>query len=347
MKLEFFPIMRADTVNFFFFRTEAEAICCCQIVNNLKQDEENYLFSFKKNPMNIASRLTSAEVGMMENQATNFFSRTLEIKRQIAVLLSKLDDPSRIVLHVSRFFNSTTGYYIYALQKRYPAAEIVVHKYPHSLGSQKIRMLSGKQLRKLQFKKYARSMLGLSFYSEIRDFHGFLSPIMEKVYVMPGMEENVRQYHHNVASLPFSGLPYGARPLKKRMLVIGQANITSKHMSHEDAARIPGKLIEIAKAHALDGIDYLPHPRRLERMEMYDESFNIVSTEYSAEILAIDEMYEVVASFTSTAIFFVKLLLGDAPVRVISVGTNRSGNAQDLKMKHRIMDQLGVERVPV
>lgn len=337
-----------QTANLFFFRTEIEALCSCQITNNKTKNEKNFLFASQQVPFNIAKKLTTFPVMMLKNSAKSFFARTREIINHRDVIRSKIGSPNKIVIHVSRLLNSTVNFYIYDLIKQNPLAIVVVHIIPHGINSQRVMPLSYKNKLDVFFKKYSRIIFGLSFFDKINDKYGFTSSITEKIYAIPGLEQTIRQFHPHVEPVPLAGIVSEETKThhNHKMLVIGQKHIYNDHVTIENYAKIIEKLKSIAKENDVISIDYLPHPRRKAMMELCDPSFNCLETNESSEMIVMQSPYQVIASFSSTALIFSKLLSGNN-TKVVSVGTNLSQRMDVIQVTIQLMKGINIEIIDV
>jgi hypothetical protein len=261
-------------------------------------------------------------------------------------LKEKIDTHNRIIIHTPRLFNSTVCFFIGTLNRIYPNVEISVHLYPHNISSLKYKKIKIKEKIRQKIKKYFYKIFGLHFYDDFHDIRGLSSPITKKIYVVPGTEENIKKYHNNIAIIPFGGVEINKKNTKNSILVIGQANITEKYLSREIEKKATKRILEIKNDNKINNVDYLPHPRKT-NLELYDDSFNLVKTEYCAEVLALDEMYEIIISFNSTGLLYTKMLLGDTNVRVISIGINQSELYEELESTKKVMNSIGIEIINV
>ncbi|HQQ62938.1 MAG TPA: hypothetical protein PLF22_05125 [Pseudomonadales bacterium] len=346
------------TTNLFFFRTEIEALCSAQIANHCDANETALLFAQNDKALAIARLMTSQPIQMLDNQARGFFSRTRELLahiRHVRQSVAATGNPARIVIHVSRLLNSTVNFYIQDLINHFPQAHLAVHIIPHGINSQLVMPLSRADRFKVILKKYSRCYLGISYFSEIHDKYGFTAPITEKIYAIPGLEHVIQQFHKHVEAVPLSrvnALDVSA-PDNGRMLVIGQKWIYDFHATPSDYTRLVHlteaqhtqlveKLKQLAIDYGVSGVDYLPHPRRKEVMELYDPSFHCLETSQSCEMIVLQNKYRVIASFSSTALIFARLLSGNNGTTVLSVGTEASKRPEVVRVTRELMENIGV-----
>ena len=334
--------MKNNIINFYFFRTEAEAICCSLIANK-KKDEINCLISYKLNAFNTAKYFTDSEVYLFELKAKNYISRTFEIKRQINFIKSKIADHENIVLHLSNYATNT-GYIVNALVREHKKVSVQV--YPHGLSKVVTKFYSFKKMIRMKIKKYGRIIFGISYYDNVKDIRGLTSPLTEKVYVYPGLQDKTLKYHHNVELIPIGNTRSHTVKTKNSMLIIGQRAVDND-LSHNDINKVIDKFKEIAKNEHVEKIDYLPHPRAKRELFFYDETFNKVSTKHSAEILAMSEGYRIVASFSSTSLIFARLLNPDSSFKVYSVGLNKARVLDKFSLIRNTMSLAGVQQVDI
>ena len=339
-----------SVLNLFFFRTECEAICSCLIANNNKKQGKNCIFfSYEYKPYNVAKKMSRVPTVLWEKKTRGPFERTAEIKYQIKQICKEVKNHTKVIIHIGQLSPSRVNYYIRHIIDNYPHIELVVHAIPHGLKEQRLKKLSVWKQKKMKIKNCMKRISGLPlFYDRIYDSYGFLSPITEKIYVFPGFEKEVKKYHRNVEALPLSkGTGNKNKDVQNKMLIIGQKNIGGFHITEEQVLHVTQKIITTAHENGISQIDYLPHPRRKAALELYDESFNMIETSYSAEILVIDNGYKIVASFTTTGLVFSKMLSGDSATRFISFGANLSTRQEELHDILLVMRRMGIEIIDV
>ena len=336
--------MKDNVVNFYFFRTEAEAICSALITNN-KKDEANYLISYKQQAFDTAKYFCSSRnIYLFHLKASNYIARTREIKEQINFVKSRIPSlNTQIKLHISNC-GTNTGYIIDALIRE--NRKVAINLFPHGLSEEGFKKLSFSKIIRLKIKKYGRIIFGISFYDVFSDIKGYTSPLIEKIYIFPGFENKVETYHKLVEIVPTNNHPKPPSIIKNRMLVIGQRTIDC-HLHNQDIDNIINKIIELSKNYNMDGVDYVVHPRAKRKWFLFHHTFNQVSSNRSAEILALSEGYRVVVSFSSTSLLFIRLLNPDEKLTVLSVGLNKVRFPDKFILIKKLMKLAGVKLINI
>jgi hypothetical protein len=130
-------------------------------------------------------------------------------------------------------------------------------------------------------------------------------------------------------------------------LIVGQNLSRKDKLKPEDMKKVARAVKQFLDEFDLDVTHYSRHPRSKGKMELFDDSFEVLDHKGPVELVLIDTPYKVVISCYSTVLLNAKLILGKE-ARVVSIGFNRVNIEKEAIAEiTRAFVEVGVEVVDV
>ncbi len=317
-------------INVYFVKTELEFLCSKLICLKINHEETNLLYYYSERFDSIVDPSEWSLTGCL------FFSRKFPFpdrQKSLQKCLHRVADdisslnprPEKICLHMHKIPSSATNYQINFLRRYFKNAHVCVHLIPHGAGDfaerektfiRKLKLFSRKcKLSDVLFKD-------ISYYVHRGDWHGTEDEIVERVYILNqapkcGPAEKIYE-------LPRFNVLGDSQAEEKSInaaLIVGQNLSRKDRLFPGDLEKVSAAIRSFLEPYDLDVIHYSRHPRSKGKMELFDDSFEVLDHKGPVELVLIDTPYKVVVSCYSTVLLNAKLILGKE-ARVASIGFN-------------------------
>lgn len=302
-----------DTVNLFLVYSPLHCLAAESIAEHQELNARNYLYYLRPGFDALLRSQVWLEMRFLPwprfHPLPGLLGRTKRLLNNLRVLAEDCHGAASIRIHTPVIDTEAINYAINYLRQRVPTARLTVRLIPDGLLNIQRNPL-GLLQELYQYVKKLRYLPvpGLSYYTFRGDRTGAESPIVDRIYVLPG-------FPHEYPSEKVVELPPFVRCEEaaadgdaSRALVLGQPLVDFGLMSQETMQRVSSGIRQFIEQNGIREVDYKGHPR--DRNEEFREpGYRSVTTAVPFEAYLLQHPYRLVVGISSTALVTARYIL--------------------------------------
>lgn len=327
-------------------------LCADHIVRNFERGARNILFYLKPGYGSFVDSSLWDGIHYLPwprfNPAPGLFGRLRRTLGNLDFVARQCQGAEVIRLHATVIDTEAVNYHISYLQRRFPTAEFSVRLFPDGILNLRKHPL-GWFKERLQYVRLARMLVSpsLCYYRLKGDRTGSDDPIVDRIYVLPGLSHDYEP--SKTVVLPEFSICSAKEPAaqrEKNALVIGQPLVVYRRMTAADMTAVALGMKAFLESQGVTRIFYKPHPRDRQR-EYAVPGYEDLLVDKPLELHFAEEHYSIVIGVCSTALLTARMILPPT-CRVIAYGLDRFifRGEKDKRVLLDAFQSVGVEIVP-